>query len=426
MTTVAIARYIKLLKDVDKDIKIVSSLTDVYVKKYPEITIDITKEYINRLIGIEISTDKISQILTSLGFKVTVNQDNMKVIVPSYRATKDVGIKADLVEEVARIYGYDNIEPKTTMGPLKIVRQEKEQTVDYIIKDVLSQKYGLSEVHSYVWYDKKLNKELKIETEDNIKTINSLNADNNVLRASMIPTLINMLYKNIKNYSDVNIFEIGKVWEYHFDGKEAIEYKNLGIVLASKTESEETLLLKGKEIVTNIFRLTKNILPTIEDDTEKKYSWINPINSGVIKYNGVELGNISSLNIKIKDAIDKKLNSVIIEIQLDKLNSINKKEKVFEDISKYQTVTLDLSLIVDSNLKYSQIEQYISSCDVKNMNSYSLVDIFEDKEKLGDKKSVTIKFTFGANDHTLTGEEIEQAKDTLISHFERNGAIIRK
>lgn len=426
MTIEAIARYVKLLKNVDRDIKIVSSVTDVYVKKYPEITIDITKEYINRLIGIELETKEIADVLTSLGFGVTVNGDEMKVSVPSYRATKDVSIKADLVEEVARIYGYDNIIPKTTMGPLQIVRQEKEQTVDYIIKDVLSQKYGLSEIHSYVWYDKKLNKELKIETEDNIKTINSLNADNNVLRASMMPTLINMLHKNVKNFADVNIFEIGKVWEYHFDGKPSIEHKNLGIVLASKSKSEEELLLKGKEMVTNILKLTKNVLPKIVDDTERKYSWINPINCGIIKYNDIDLGNISVLNVKIKDAIDKKLNSVIIEIKLDELNKIEKQDRVFTDISKYQTVTLDLSLVVDKDVKYSQIEEYIATCKVENMNGYLLVDIFEDKEKMGDKKSVTIKFTFGANDHTLTSEEITVAKDTLINHFEANGAIIRK
>ena len=211
MTSIAIARYVKLLKKADSQIKVVSSLTDVYCKKYDTKHIQITSEYINRLIGIQLSINEMERILTSLGFKVQVNENTLNVEVPSWRGTKDVSIKADLVEEISRIYGYDNIDGKTTIVPLQIVKTEETQKNDYIIKDVLSQKYGLSEVHSYIWYDKKLNNQLKIQTHDNIKTINSLNADNNVLRYSMVPTLLNMLDNNMKYFNDVNIFEIGKV-----------------------------------------------------------------------------------------------------------------------------------------------------------------------------------------------------------------------
>ena len=426
MTSIAIARYVKLLKQSDSEIKVVSSLTDVYCKKYDVKHIEITSEYINRLIGIEISVTQMEKILTSLGFKVQINGNTLNVEVPSWRGTKDVSIKADLVEEISRIYGYDNIEAKTTIMPLQIVKTEEVQTNDYIIKDLLSQKYGLSEVHSYIWYDKKLNNQLKIQTHDNIKTINSLNADNNVLRYSMAPTLLNMLDNNMKYFNDVNIFEIGKVFEYNFDGKECGEHKNLGIVLASKNLSEEQLLSKAVTIANSVCNMTKNINPKYTVIEEVKHNWMSIINSANIEYNNEVIGYISSLDIRIKDTIDKKMNCAIIEIELDKLNKIEKIDKVYKEISKYQTVKLDLSLIVDSNLNYSKIEEYIASCKTENMIDYQLVEIYEDKEKLGDKKSVTIKFTFGSNDHTLTNEEIISSQQALIEHFEKNNVIIRK
>ena len=172
--------------------------------------------------------------------------------------------------------------------------------------------------------------------------------------------------------------------------------------------------------------MTKNINPKYKILEEVNHNWMSIVNSANIEYNNEVIGYISSLDIRIKDTIDKKMNCAIIEIELDKLNKIDKIDKVYKEISKYQTVKLDLSLIVDNKLTYSKIEEYISSCKIENMIDYQLVEIYEDKEKLGNKKSVTIKFTFGSDNHTLTNEEILASQQALIKHFEENNVIIRK
>lgn len=426
MTITAIARYIYLLKLVDSDIQVVSSITDEYIKKYEKVEIEITKQYINRLIGVDLLVDDIQKILESLGFGVQRNEDTLKVSVPSYRATKDIGIKADLVEEVARIYGYDNIKPQTTVDATKIIKPDESQVVDNRIKDILSQKYNMSEIHSYVWYDKKGNKELKIETEDNIKIINSLNADNNILRHSMIPTLLNTLNKNIKEFGEVNIFEIGKTFDYPVKDKDCIETKTLGIVLASKKLTEKDMLIKAQEIIRNIFVLNKNVYPVLRENNSIKYSWVNPVNCGEITYNGKQIGYVSVLNLLIKNAIDKKMNSVVIEINLEEFSKIEKEAVVYKEISKYPLVDIDMSLIVDKNVKYAQIEEYIKESNIQDLIKYRLVDIFEDTEKLPNQKSITIKFTIGSYEHTLTNEQINECINNLIEYFESKQVIIRK
>lgn len=245
ITDIAIKRYIKLLKDNDKDIKISSKLTDIYVKKYPTIKIEITRQYINSRIGIDLSLNKIKEILSSLEFEIEENGETLTVRVPSFRATKDISIKADLVEEIARIYGYDNIEPQTKNQPLRIVKIDDEKKTENTVKDLLAIKYGLSEIHTYIWYDKKKNKELNLEVnENNIKLANSLNANFNILRESMIPSLLYTLSENIKYYPNVNIFECGRTFEYPKKGEECIENKNLGIILCSKNKSSKELIYK--------------------------------------------------------------------------------------------------------------------------------------------------------------------------------------
>lgn len=245
ITDIAIKRYIKLLKENDNGIKVTSKLTDIYVKKYPIIKIEITREYINSRIGIELSLNRIKEILSSLEFEIEENGETLTVKVPSFRATKDISIKADLVEEIARIYGYDNIEPQTKNQPLRIVEIDGEKKTENTIKDLLAIKYGLSEIHTYIWYDRKKNKELNIEVnENNIKLANSLNANFNVLRESMIPSLLYTLSENIKYYPNVNIFECGRTFEYPNKGEECIENKSLGIVLCSKNKSSKELIYK--------------------------------------------------------------------------------------------------------------------------------------------------------------------------------------
>jgi len=426
LTRLAIERYIKLLKDVDQGIQIVSSFTDVYVKKYPQIDLEITEEYVNRRMGIELSIEKMQEILVALGFEVERTEDTLKVKVPSYRATKDVSIKADLVEEIARVYGYDNIPPKTKLDALKIVKDDEERINDNIIKNTLAEKFGASEVHTYIWYDKKKNAELKIKTDDNIKIINSLNADNNVLRQSMMPALLNVVNENAKYYNTLSVFEIGRTFEYENKNEDCKEIKKLGYIIATREATIEKVMEEAQKAINAICLLTKNFIPTIKNVETSKYSWTMNPNMGNITYNDKVLGYISELNLITKNQIDKKMNIVIVELDLDVLNSIEKLPKVYKKISKYQTVEVDLSLLVNQDMPYATIEKYIQEMQIENIQEHTLIDVFEDEKVLKDKKSLTIRFVLGSFDHTLTSEEINISTEKIITYFANKGIELRK
>lgn len=426
LTVLAIKRYLKLLMDMDNGVQVTSSLTDVYTKKYDSITIDVDASYISKRIGQKIETDEIEKILTSLCFEVERNGDSFKVTVPSYRATKDVTNKADIVEEVSRIYGYDKILPKTTFAKIEPVKEDATRALDYDIKKLLAEKYDMNEVHSYVWYDTKLNNELNIKTHDNIKIVNSLNAEDSVLRYNMAPTMLNIVFNNLKNFDECNIFEIGHVFNYDLKEEPVKESKTLGMALASQTLDEAKLLFKLKDIIQTICMINKNIqVEFVQNDTFKD-NFIHPVNSFKILYKDKVLGYIALVHPVVKDKISKKSSIVISELFIEELSNISKVDKVYNKFTKYQTVNVDLSLIVENTYIYANIEKIIKNTKLDYLQGYKLIDIYEDELKLGNKKSITLRFELASFDKTLTSEEINDTIDKLIETFEANGIIIRK
>ena len=425
LTKIAVERFVKILKEEDNNIEVSSRFSDLYVKKYDTIFIDITRDYINKKIGVDFSLDRIVKILESLEFKVTVKDNEMLTIeVPTFRATKDVSGKADIIEEISRIHGYDNIVPQTNFWKISPVREEEAHSLEYSSKKLLAEKFGLSEIHSYVWYDTKLNNELGIEVEDNLKIVNGLNKLDSTLRAKMGPTMLYAIYKNIKNYDDFGIFEIGRTFEYKVKNENCKEYKVLAIAKTSTKKTDEGLLIELKSMLDSIVKINKNIDLEYVENTTLNDNFIHPVNSFVLKYDNVELGYITVVNPKIRDNINPKSSIVLAELRIDLLSNIENKPITYKEISKYQTVDFDFSIIVDENVKYLDIQNVINNSDLKYLQDYKLVDIYENKEKLNDKKNVTIRFTIGSYDKTLTKEEIDEEREKIISNLDKNGMKI--
>lgn len=425
LTKLAIERFVKILKDEDDDIKVSSRLSDVYVNKYPVITIDISREYINKKIGVNFSDEMIEKVLTSLYFKIIENKNgNFKIEVPSFRATKDVSGKADIIEEISRIYGYDNIVPQTNLWKVEPVKEDSLRELEYNIKTLLAQKYGMSEVHSYVWYDTKLNSELGIEVHDNLKIVNGLSKLDSTLRYNMVPTMLYAIYKNIKNFDEIGVFEIGRTFEYKEKGKDCVENKVLGIGKSSISKTEEELMFEVKSMIENISNINKHVSLNYVCNSKFDDNFIHPVNSYEVKYGDECLGYISVLNPRIKDAINKKSNIVVAQINIDMLDKIKYLDIQYEEISKYQTVDFDLSIIVDKNVSYFEMENVIKDANMLYLKSYSLIDVYENEEKLKGKKNITIRVNIGANDKTLTKDEIDTERNQLITNLKKYNMIV--
>ncbi len=427
LTVPAIERFLKLLMDMDPDVKVTSCLTDCYVRKYETISIDFDKTYVDKYTGIDISSDQIEETLTALGFAVTRNQDAFRLVVPSWRATKDVSMKADIIEEITRIYGYDNFNVYSTKSYLVPVRHSLERSHEYRIKELLTERYAMSEVHSYLWYESKMNKELGIHTEPNIRIINSVTAENDTIRATMIPSLLGFVYKNADSFPEMGMYEIGRV----ADGLNAEglcnERKRLAFVVASKKLTEKEVYFRCKEIIWQLLQSVKNITPSFAQKEElARYNYVHPVNSAGIYLKEQEIGYFSVLNPRVKNKIDKKLNVAFAEIDLEDMEKIKEESLRYTEVSKYPGVTIDLSLLADKALRYENIASSIREYPCEYLQGIRLVDIFEDEKLLAGKKSVTVRLEFGSMERTLEGSEISGIVDGLLNLLASKGLEIRK
>ena len=426
LTELAIARFIKILKAEDKDIKVTSAFTDVYIKRYPHITIHIDKDYIDRSIGKVLTMQEITTTLKNLEYGLDVDGDNITIEVPTFRATKDVSQKADIIEEIARIHGYDNIEPKTNLWKISPVPKDPVRELEYASKELLATKYGMSEIHSYVWYNTEMNQELGIKVRDNLKIVNGIVKLDNTLRREMAPTMLYAINKNLKYMPECRVFEIGRTFEYEFDGKDAKENKILGVAVASSKAKEKELVYEVKSMIDNIIKINRNLNAKYENIELVQNNWMHPVNSFSIIVEGQNLGYISVVHPKIKDAINPKTSIVVAELAIDKLGNIVKNDISYKEISKYQTVTFDLSLIVDKNVKYGDIEKVIQETNMQYLMEYSLVDIYENIEKMLGKKTVTIRFVIGSYTDTLTKEQIDNEREIVLEALKKNSMYINE
>ena len=248
MTVTAIARFVELLQKYDDGASVVSALTDDYAYHYDNVELKFDKAFVDKYTGIDISNDTIVKTLKSLGFGVELENNSFTVDVPSWRATKDVTMKADIIEEITRIYGYDNFDVHTAVAPLYPVRPSIEKTVEDKIKDLLVKRFSLHELHSYVWsyYDEL--KAIGLDADGVIKLDGATNPNIETIRRSIIPTQLCQVKSNTSFALRFGIFEIGRVVTGLDENNNCIEKKKLAITLFSKIAPVSVLFYKLRDI----------------------------------------------------------------------------------------------------------------------------------------------------------------------------------
>ena len=420
MTVTAAKRFAYLLQSIDEGAKVASQLTDEYVRKYPEINISFNKAYVDKYTGIDISEERILKTLTALGFDVNKDGEEFKVKVPSFRATKDVTIKADIIEEITRIYGYDNFSIITTKSPLKPVKSSPVRAQSNEMKDILVKHYNLHEVHSYIWCDVRKYKKLGIEVEDNVKVLNIESSDNGTIRNSMIPTLLSAVSDN-KDYSDsYGIFEIGRVVAGIKEDGTANERRSLGIVLFDKTISEKDLFFKAISMVNEIFLQIKHKAPVLTK-VAPAHAWQHPKNTASISCDGINVGSINTLHPANAQKLDKNGVAICIEIDVDDFITIGGDNISFVEPSTQQSTYYDLSLIMKDGVTFADMSECWNKLGLSELNNVKVIDTYE-KDGV---KSLTVRLIFSSKEKTLEMDEVQAWIDEILANLKEIGIEMR-
>lgn len=420
ITLLGIGRFVYYLEKINSSIKVASALTDLYKKVYPSISIHLTKKLIDRYTGIEIANELIVKTLKSLGFEVREELNEFMVKVPSWRATKDVTIAVDVIEEITRIYGYDNFNIDTTRSILYPVRRQDSKISDKYIKELLVEKYLLNEVHTYLWNDSTALAKIGVETEKNIKLINSLNSSNSTIRNSIIPSLLEIVNDNQVFSEDYGVFEIGKVIKGVNENNVCIEKKVLGIALYSRNRTEEELFFEMKKIIDTIVHDVYFEVFDYDNTDKITHKWLHPRNTIGINIKGKEVGYFAPIHPLNNNLINKKASVVVCQMDLDQLVVLNDRMVNYVEPSKFPSISFDLSLVVKPDTKFKMISEICESVKCPWLHDISLVDIY-----YGDVKSITFRMYFNSKDRTLTMDEIQDYVNQIIVLLEESDLRIK-
>ncbi len=406
LTTFAIKRLMYLLKKENPNLEIASELTDIYPNELKEQTIKLSKKTLKIYMGKELPDNEIKEILEKLGFRVEINTEFYNVIVPTFRATKDIKIEQDLIEEIARMYGLENFSPKPLKLDLTVVEHENIYNQEYEVKELLATKFDLNEVNSYIWYDTEMLKRIGIE-KNGIKLIGK--SENNILRDDLSLSLMNIVENNLKNYKKFGIFEIGTIIENNSNKRK------LSIILVDDEKNIENIYLKIKSIVKYLFKNIKNKRVEFLDNINEKNYYEVTLGKKIIVSDKV-IGELNVLSKKVVNKIGRKKSIVCVEIDFDKYVEIEKSKIIAKDISKYPTVELDYTIIMPENKKYTELLEVLKTFKSNLIQSYNLLGTYENK--------YTIRYIVGSNNKTLKQKDLTNFKERFIDHIKNNNFSI--
>ena len=419
MTPVAVARFVKLLQEIDPGAKVISKLTDDYRRSYECKTLTIDKAFVDRYTGIgdAITCQHIENTLTALGFKVVTEGETFTVTVPSWRATKDVTLKADLIEEITRIYGYDNFAPVNLQSPLYPVRMGAEKSKEDRLKDLLVKRFSLHEVHSYIWAYHDEYKKLGMDVEDNVKILNATNPNLETLRRSIVPTQLCQVKSNVGYANQFGIFEIGRVVNgVKADGL-CDEHKKLTVTLYSRTEDLQTLYFRLRDLLAVCVDEICHRALTFQK-LEAKCSYQHPKNLNAVICDGVTLGEMGIVHPGVSKKIDKKASIVYAELDMAAIALLTDAGIHYEEASKYPGMEIDLTFRTGM---YAPIKAAIEAAACPLIQKVKVVDLYKGE----DGAAISVRVFFGCKDRTLTREEVTAVTDGIIASLQTQGICLK-
>lgn len=408
MCDLAIKRLAYLLEKENPKMVIASNLTDIYPNVLKECNISLTKEKLAVYMGKKLDDKEVKEILENLGFKATVKDDLYDVVVPTYRHSKDISISEDLIEEIARIHGFENIKEEPLNLKLDSAKKEDIYEQEYQAKKLLAEKFNMHEVHSYVWYDSSILKQLCI-AKNGVKLL--CREHNNILRDELSFSLLNIVNENFKNYNNFSIFEIGTIIE------DCINKRRLSIIIAGDDKNIENMYNHAKEVVIYLYGLLKNKDVNFVKNNEVKDYYDKNLSKNIV-IEGNKHGEINMLNKNYTNKLAKKKALVSIEIDFDKYIKLKKSNIIVKEISKYPKVNLDYTIIVPEKYKYIDLVTVLDDFKDKIIEEYYLLGKFQNK--------YNIRYEVAHKNKTLDQNDLQSFQDKFITYIEEKGFEIIK
>ena len=412
----------------------VTGFCDKYVKKLERAQIDVSLAWLAKRLGKNLSNEVIQKKLELLGFDVEISGDNMHVTAPTWRSTGDISIKDDVMEEVARLYGYDNFEATSFTTTFEGAINQKDQDLLRRIKEYLAIRCGMQEVYTYPWMNDVFVNAVLQSTEGVLRLSTPPAPDLSYIRSSLLPNLCEAVVKNERYFNDFAIFEEAQVF---FDRNYTAAYDETELLPEQKRHIGAAFASSVKDI-TELFREAKGVLEYMPRYThmegfefrkEEKPVWADNVVWMNIFRGGEKIGDMGLVAKKVSmDCGIKNLSVMLFELDVTKLVPLKSRTNRFTHLAEYPETDYDISMLFDSDAAWADIYDAIMGQKKASalLKDAAFVDEYRGKQIPEGKKSVTIRLTIGSSEKTLTSQEIESAANQVMKKLgKKMGAELR-
>ncbi len=410
-TVRALARALELLPMLSPGIRLVGGLTDSHSGLNEPKPVDLNLDWLARKLGRVLDPAEVRRILESLQFKVAeTSSETFSVSIPTWRATKDIAMPEDLVEEVGRMIGYDSIEPAPPLVPCAPSYDPPAREYLRGVRRLMSAR-GYSEVSNYSFISEEAANKFGLPIEEAVRVLNPIAAGQELMRTSLLPGLHSNIVENAKHFDEFRIFEIGH--EIHKDGEtKPIETPHLIAAFYSKTASETVLELKGT---------AQALAPNLQiQPTEPKVSE-HPARCAELFMNGAVIGRLSELHPALLDTGRVS----ILDLNLAALQEQASERKGYKPVQRFPSSSFDLSVIADARELAATLESHIRKLAGDLTETVEYVREFQGDPLPEGRKSVTFRITASAPDRTLSSAETTEIYDRIIAGLTSQGYEFR-
>ncbi len=410
----------------------VTGLVDQYPQHLKQAEIDVALSWLERRLGKRLPPEEIKHRMELLGYGISFSGDNMHVVVPTWRSTGDVSIQADIMEEVARMYGYENFEAEPITTSFDGAINQLDKDLERHIKEYLAIRCGMQEVFNYPWMDEQFVNAVLQSTDGILYLSTPPSPAEKYIRSSLLPNLCKDVVKNERYYSEFAIFETAQVFRDEnytspYDQREKLpsQRKNVAGAFAAAGKDVTALFRKAKGVIEMMPRYTHMEGFTFRQ-TEKPV-WADSVVWLNIYLGDEKVGNLALLAKKVSMACGiKNLNVMLFEIDQDALRPFKSRTNTFTHVPEYPMTAYDISLLLDGEVQWRDVMQTISGVKSELLHGAAFVDEYRGKQVPEGKKSLTVRLTIGAKDRTLTSTEIEEAASNVLKKLvKRFGAELR-
>lgn len=429
-------RLVELTLQICPSAKVASAVIDLYPKEAETKIIETSFAFLEKKLGIALDHKKVVDILERLGFVVGKGKKgSLKITVPSWRATKDVSLPEDLLEEIIRIMGYETLPSSLPNFAITPPRKNPVKILERKLREFLAFEAGFCETYNYSFESPELLKKLGVDTSLHLELENPIAKDRPLIRRSIIPNLLENVEANLHRFDEIKMFETGRVYKIEEAG-ERVESKDdgllprqdsyLGMVYSQKQETTPFFALS--QVLTTLFarlHVHLEIIPA-ENESFAATPFVHPGRFAFLRVEGTIIGRISELHPSIAKNLGISQRVAFVEMNLNILSEHLKEEVNYVPLSLYPDVLRDIAIVVEKNISHASILTALRSVDAL-IFSVELFDVYEG-ERLGEnKKSMAYHIIYRSTERTLTTAEVDAVHKKVLETLEKQfAAEIRK